>query len=102
MGFLEEHLIGRNLKSIVRSATECTIEFDDGIVVGWSDVKLDLLFGEEPLRVTAVTICQNWVTIELSDGMIRIDRTPRSDSPESWMYRNTNNPPIIIVDRAED
>jgi hypothetical protein len=103
MDLIGEKLIGKELRAIQHKAKyDTAIVFEDGGITAWTEVKVNISFGDDPVIVKDVTWSGEWCTIFFNEGNIRISRLPTALNPECFIYGSTGQPALMIVDRGED
>ena len=103
MDLIADRLMGKELREIQHKAGYNTIiAFEDGAITAWTEVRIDIGFGDDPVRVKELVWSDEWCEILLDAGTIRISRIPHSPNPECFIYGSTINPDLMIVDRGEE
>ncbi|MGF9565560.1 hypothetical protein [Neorhizobium sp. JUb45] len=103
MDLIAEKLIGKELREIQHKAKYDTmIIFEDGSITAWTDVKVSISFGDDPVIVRDVVWSGEWFTILFNEGEIRVSRIPTSTNPECFIYGSIGQPTLMIVDRGEE
>lgn len=103
MDLIAERLVGKDLRQIChRAKDDIAIVFEDGQIIVWTEVRLNLCLGHSPPVVTTVESSAEWYTIVFAEGDIRIGRVPSSPSPECFSYRAADDPTLIIIDRGDE
>jgi hypothetical protein len=103
MDLLAERLVGKELREIQhKAAFDTIIVFEDGAITAWTEVTIDIDFGDDPVRVKELVWSHEWCEISLDAGTIRISRIPTSPNPECFIYGSLVDPDLSIVDRGEE
>ncbi|TCR83664.1 hypothetical protein [Rhizobium sp. BK376] len=103
MNLIGEKPIGKELRAIQHKAEyDTTIVFEDGGITAWTEVKVNISFGDDPVIVKDVVWSDEWCTILFNEGGIRIGRILTSHFPECFIYGSAGQPALMIVDRGEE
>jgi len=103
MDLIAESLVGKELREIQhKAAFDTVIAFEDGAITAWTEVRIEIRFGDDPLRVKELVWSDEWCEILLDAGTIRISRITTSPNPECFLYRSIIDPDLMIVDRGEE
>ncbi|TDK31258.1 hypothetical protein E2F50_20150 [Rhizobium deserti] len=103
MDVLDERLVGKELREIQHNAGhETIIAFEDGAITVWTEVRINIVFGDDPVRVKELVTSDEWYEILLDAGTIRISRIPIWPCPECFIYGSKDDRTVMIVDRGEE
>jgi hypothetical protein len=103
MDRIAERLVGKELRQIHRkSKYDAVLVFEDGSITAWTEVKVNVSLGNNPLIVQEVKRSEQWYTIVLTQGDIRISRVAIWPSVECFIYGAANDPTLTIIDRGEE
>jgi hypothetical protein len=103
MDLIGEKLIGKELREIQHKARSNTVVlFEDGAITALTEVRIDIAFADDPIRVTELIWNDEWVEIIFDAGIIRTSRIPTWPSAECLIYGSAGEPRVMIVDRGEE
>ncbi|MBO0142243.1 hypothetical protein JZX87_13835 [Agrobacterium sp. Ap1] len=102
MDLIKQRLLGKALLEIQHSENDCGIFFEGGGITAWTEVRVSLAFGNDPLIVRDVQFSSDWCQINFDTGEIRIGRKPNSSFPEFFAYGSADDPGNVIVDRGDE
>jgi hypothetical protein len=103
MDLIAEKIVGKELRQVQHSAGYDTVLiFEDGAITAWTEVKIYLTFGDEPVVVRDLSWSSEMLRIIFAEGDICISRVSNSRNPECFIYGAADDPSIMIVDRGEE